>query len=330
MRPISLQSHGVEAKQALRRLQWAWRAFQRQFPLVLGVAAFTWLIGGFLMALNGASAEGVGVWATFGLAIGGFVGVAHEVERGVIHNLESVERASRRRVTSAAPMISARAMRGLSPDMRSPLGVAIQQPASAYASALRHFLLTLGDAQVVAVLGSSPRDGATATASAVAALASQQGRNVLLVDCDLRRRGVTQLLDSDPEAGVLEAAADPAIWASLIEQEPETGLHIMPAARLTNVWRRLFDQPRLGELIALWRARYDLIVLDCPPSSAGAEGAMLIRLADRCALVASWDETPGADLRQTMRHLRQNAPPLVNLHLNRAPADILDRVRASV
>jgi len=305
------------------------RFWLRQAPLMMGLACLIWLVGVIYALLNGVTLELAAVWGVFGLVIGALVAVAHAVERGVISDIASAERASHRRVASAAPQISPRALRSLSPDMRTPLGCAIYLPASDYAASIRHILSTLGDAQVVAMLGAAPRDGATATASSVAALASLQGKNVLLVDCDLRQRGVTHLLDAAPEAGVLEAVIDPKIWSSLIEQEPETGLHIMPAARLTNPWRRLFGEPGLTELIAQWRERYDLIVLDCPPALTNADGAMLTRLADLCVPVISWDNTPSADVRQMMRRLRQNATGPVHLHVNRAPLDVLGEVRSS-
>lgn len=329
MRPIRLSpSHAFTpaARSPSRWLKKAWRAIKRQAPLMFGIAALIWVIGAIIIALGARDLNYAAPLFAFGVVVGAFVGFAHEVERGVIDDLDGLERATHRGVTSAAPLIALRTLRGLSPDMRNPLGCAVYQPASDYAAALRHTLSTLEDARVVAVLGSTPRDGATATASSMAALAAQQGKNVLLVDCDLSRRGVTRLIDADPEAGVLEAAVNPDIWQALITPEPETGLHVMPAARLGDPWRRLFDEPRLGELVNHWRAHYDLIVLDCPPSAISAEAAMLTRVADRCLLVVSWDDTPGADVRQMMRRLRHNAPEDVNLHLNRAPAELLDQV----
>lgn len=293
---------------------------------MIGVAALIWVIGAVIIAFGARDFSYAPPLIVFGLLVGGFVGLAHEIERGVIDSIDGLERATRQSVTSAAPPITLRTLRGLAPDMRNPFGCVVHHPATDFAAALRHSLTTLDDARVVAILGSTPHDGATATAASVAALAVQQGKNVLLVDCDLNRRGVTRMLSGEPEAGVLEAAINPDIWQGLIDLEPETGLHVMPAARLSNPWRRLFDEPKLSELVRKWRDHYDLIVLDCPPACRSAEGAMLTRLADHCMLVVSWDDTPSADVRQTMRRLRYNAPDNVSLHLNRAPAELLDQV----
>ena len=138
-----MRLHGTGARRSPRRLRWAWRALKRQFLPILGVAALVWGAGGIVAALNGLSTENAGAWGAFGLLMGVLIGVAHEIERGVIHSVDSLERASRRRVTSATPQISPRALRTLSPDMRTPLGCAVYQPASDYAVALRHLLSTL-------------------------------------------------------------------------------------------------------------------------------------------------------------------------------------------
>ncbi|MCR6645539.1 MAG: hypothetical protein NVV62_14045 [Terricaulis sp.] len=118
------------------------------------------MIGAIIIALGARDLNYAAPLFAFGVVVGAFVGFAHEVERGVIDDLDGLERATHRGVTSAAPLIALRTLRGLSPDMRNPLGCAVYQPASDYAAALRHTLSTLEDARVVAVLGSTPRDGA--------------------------------------------------------------------------------------------------------------------------------------------------------------------------
>lgn len=186
------------------RVQRLWRAIKRQTPLMLAVACLTWIVGSSYGILNGAAIGSVWIWGAFSLAIAALLAAAHEIERGAIANVATAERASRRRVSSAAPHISARMLRGLSPDMRTPLGYAIYRPESDYATSIRHFLSTVGNAKVIAIVGSTPRNGATATAASVAAIASQQSKRVLLVDCDLRQRGTTRLFEAEPETGVLK------------------------------------------------------------------------------------------------------------------------------
>jgi Mrp family chromosome partitioning ATPase len=274
----------------------------------------------------GVSLRTVAVWPMFGLVVAGIVALAREGARNVLGDLASVRRATNMSVGSAAPAINRDLLRSLPPDYRTPMGAAVFFPGSDFAASIRNLASALASSQVVAFLGTGPRDGATSTASATAALASQQGRRTLLVDCDVRRRGLTHMLDLEPAAGFLEAVKRPETWSQLIVSEPETGIEILPAARLNSLWAGALEPGALSRLIGALRGTYDLIVLDCPPSALNADGAMIGRLSDLCVLVAAWDETPSPLIRQTLRRFRGHAAGRLALHVNRAPRDFIEDI----
>src|SRR5262249_29621471 len=135
--------------------------------------------------------------------------------------------------------------------------------------------------------------------------ATQQGRRVLLVDCDIRRRSLSRSLVGDVENGVAQAADRPQGWQRFLMQESETGLDFMPAAPAKTPWATLVGMHAFPLLVEDMRRAYDLVVFDCPPALASADGAMLARLADRCVVVAAWDDTPIGTLRQSMRSINR-------------------------
>ena len=92
------------------------------------------------------------------------------------------------------------------------------------------------------------------------------------------------------------------------------------AGYLRNPWRNLFGAAGLRTLLQQLRANYDLVILDCPPALANADGAMMARLADKCVLVAAWDETPISVVRNAMRSLMRASPDETGLYVNRVPA----------
>ena len=108
-------------------------------------------------------------------------------------------------------------------------------------------------------------------------------------------------------------------WRDALCQEDESGLHIIPAAATLNPWSSLFAAPGFKELLDALKTHYDLVVLDCPPALTIADGAMIARLADKCVLVAAWDETPLSAVRNTMRALRRRSPEATGLYINRVP-----------
>jgi Mrp family chromosome partitioning ATPase len=255
-------------------------------------------------------------WVAIGLIAALGVGLFRELSRNTITSVASLGKHRGYTVLGAAPELSDRALRQLPPDQRTPLGCLAYQPASPFATAFRDLQGNLSSG-VTAIIGALPHEGATTTALCVAASATQQGRSVILVDCDLRRRSLTRGFAMDPEVGVLEACERPDYWREYIEEEAETGLHFLPAAQPPSPWRTLIGAPGFKALLSQLEQSYDLVVLDCPPAIGSAEGPLLARMAQRSVVVAGWDRTPLGAVRTAMRMLRTRVG--TGVYVNRVP-----------
>lgn len=322
-------SNPVQARAlALGRLS---RAIQRQGLMVLGIALGLTLIGVAAEVFLGSASWSLAAlfWGPVGLSAGLLVGFVSELGRNTVTTLSSFGKQRGYAVLGAAPELSAGALRQLPPDKRSPLGCIAFWPASAFATAFRDLQGGLPERGVVAFLGSLPGEGATTAALCAAASAAQQGKSVIIVDCDLRFRSLTQALIEEPLAGVVEACDNPEQWRSALAEEHETGLHFIPVARPKNPWRTLANQ--LRPLIEELRGVYDLVLLDCPPALESAEGALIACMADRSVVITAWDRTPLRAVRRTMQglHMQSRRVPTA-VYVNRVPAGFrFGRVRAS-
>jgi len=143
-------------------------------------------------------------WAPIGLGVGLVVALVRELNRNTVTVLSNLGKHRGYTVLGAAPQLTESALRELSPDKRSPFGVVAFQPASPFATAFRDLQGVLREDQLVAFIASSPEEGATTAALCTAVAAAQQGRRVIVVDCDTRRRSLTKELGSNPSAGILE------------------------------------------------------------------------------------------------------------------------------
>lgn len=256
-------------------------------------------------------------WAPIGLGLGLTAALVRELNRNTVTVLSNLGKHRGYTVLGAAPELTPSALRELSPDKRSPFGCVAFQPASPFATAFRDLQGVLREDQLIAFIGSSPGEGATTAALCTAVAAAQQGRRVIVVDCDTRQRSLTKELGSKPSAGILECCEAPQTWRSFIEEEPETGLHLMPAARMANPWKTLVASPGLPVLIGLLREQYDLVILDCPPALRTSEGAILASYADKAVAVAAWDQTQISAIRQTVRTLQNRAGVRTAVYVNR-------------
>lgn len=296
------------------------RAFFRQWPLFL-LATFTFAAAGIAFEYGGGvriSASWPG-WLALG-ALGGLAIVAfRELSRNVVTSPASLGKHRGYAVLGGAPELTPQTLRELPPDQRTPLGCLAFAPASTFATAFRDLQGALSADGVVAFIGATPGEGATTAALGAAISAQQQGRRVIIIDCDLRQRALTRTLGREPKEGIFEAIATPTDWQRFVEHENETGLPFIPAAKHKNPWRNLYENRGFATLLDELAEAYDLIVLDCPPALVGMDGPMTARTADRCVLVAVWDETKVAAVRAAMRSLRARSRGATGVYINRVP-----------
>lgn len=295
------------------RRQWLLFALITVFVVVAGVAYD--LSGG----VNPLSA--LTFWGPVGIAVGFAAALVRELARNTVTSLSSFGKNRGYAILGAAPELTDRALRQLPPDKRTPLGCLAFQPASPFATAFRDLQNAISKDGVVAFAGALADEGATTAALCTAIAASQQGRSVVVIDCDLRRRSLTRSLGFDPDEGLIDACEEPNQWQNFVGEEDETGLHFIPASRARSPWRNVASAPGFKELIMRLRQHYDLIVLDCPPVLVGPDGAMTASMADKSILVTAWDRTPIPAVRRAMAALQRRPRAQTAVYVNRVPPE---------
>jgi capsular exopolysaccharide synthesis family protein len=134
---------------------------------------------------------------------------------------------------------------------------------------------------VLGVTSPTAGDGKTTTALNLAAtLAQLPGARVLLVDGDLRRPFVSARLGlDDAEApGLAATALQVGLELEQVVQRTPFHFDILPAGAPSPNAYRMFDSPRLGQLLEQARRKYDHVVLDTPP----------VLLVPDCRLISQW------------------------------------------
>jgi capsular exopolysaccharide synthesis family protein len=151
--------------------------------------------------------------------------------------------------------------------------------------ALRHQIEQLhksADLSVVAISSPSAADGKTTTAINLAgALAQAPDARVLLIDGDLRGGTLAARLGFDERGGLglADAILDANLPLEAVTQvRPSLNLSVLPAGRIPSAPYEVLKSPRVGELLAEARKRYDYIVLDTPP---------LVSFPD-CRVIGKW------------------------------------------
>jgi protein-tyrosine kinase len=205
--------------------------------------------------------------------------------------------------------------------------VAQAAPSSAAAEQYRvlaHRLERIGASRplrVVAVTSATRGEGRSTIAANLALTAAQEGRETILVECDVRKPSLATLFDLAPRAWlaqVLDGSAE--LSQALCPVGPLSVLCAGDARDPMAVLR----SPRLGPLLDTLRATYALVVLDAPPALAFADAGRLATAADGAVLVVRVHATPRDVVRMAVDSLGDK---VVGVVLNGVDAEAAPHAR---
>ena len=165
--------------------------------------------------------------------------------------------------------------------------------------ALRHKIEQLHrstDLTTIAVSSPDAGDGKTTTTLNLAgALAQAPDARILLIDADLRGANVAMYLGLDEHTapGLVDAILNPSLTlGAVVQTHPYLNLTVITAGRQPTSPYEVLKSPRLGELLAEAREKYDYVIVDTPPLVSVPDSQVLARLVDGFVLVVGAHRTP--------------------------------------
>jgi succinoglycan biosynthesis transport protein ExoP len=206
---------------------------------------------------------------------------------------------------------------------RSVADSVVDHPLSAYAEAFRSMRTALryganGAAQVVAMTSALPQEGKTSTSLGLARTAALQGQRVVMVDCDLRRHGLTRLVGGRrPAIGLVQLLMGEGKLEDALVLDERSGAMILPIVGSQRDHGELLEGEEMDTLLADLRRRFDFIVLDTAPVLPVAETRSLVTKVDALVFAIRWRKTPDHAVRAAFRLLPRGQVNLAGVTLTR-------------
>lgn len=142
-----------------------------------------------------------------------------------------------------------------------------------------------------------PEEGKSTTSLLLALTSAQMGRSAIIVDCDLRRPTLVRFFgervaETSGIRGVLDGslALDDAIFHDHV-----TGLHILSSRVESGTVINAADvlsSEKFGELLETLKERFDLVILDAPPTLSVTDARVISQRVDTTLYCVRWDSTP--------------------------------------
>ena len=202
--------------------------------------------------------------------------------------------------------------------------VSLTAPASSAAEQYRSLyyrlerMRELRPLKVVGVTSAMPGEGKTVTTVnlALAAARANPERRILLIDADLRRGQVAQVLGVRGRPGLAELLSGENEVRDLVRRFHSTRMAVITAGSTPEEPTQALASARMKQFLKLVRDHFDEVYLDLPPTLPFADATILGHQADGLLMVVRANHTQAAAVNQAVDQLA--GAPILGCVLNGA------------
>lgn len=251
-----------------------------------------------------------------GLGLGAIAAYFAEAAFHGVSTPDELERSSGGRYLTSIPLL-----KSVEPKIRHAVTAMQQSPNSAFAESFRALdtainQATHGKNQVIAITSALPDEGKTVVACCLSYVLAQSGKKTILIDCDLRRAGISRLLDMREYDHGLVEYLDGKTDINFDDLSDQRIFCVLPLRPSNEQPDHLLTGDAFIHLLDELRTRFDHIVLDLPPVLPIASTPVLASRADATVMTTRWRKTSRFALRAALKRMPSDQINLVGLALN--------------
>ncbi|MEM7034519.1 MAG: polysaccharide biosynthesis tyrosine autokinase, partial [Chloroflexota bacterium] len=185
---------------------------------------------------------------------------------------------------------------------------------------LRTNLLIPRDGQVLRSLiitSAEPGEGKSTTAANLALSIAHSGREVIVVDCDMRASAMHLFFDRPNDVGLSSVLIGEVPLDDAIQETDKPGLYLLSSGPASSNTSELLGLPEMEELLDRLTEKYDFVLLDTPPLLAVSDAAILLSRVDRTLLVVDRDQSSPRAIEAATEQLSLVQAKMVGAIINR-------------
>lgn len=167
-----------------------------------------------------------------------------------------------------------------------------------------HYAMHQEKLQTILVTSASPEEGKSLTAGNLAICLAMDNKKTVYVDSDLRR-GVGEFIFNIPaRKGLTNYLEGYAEASDIIHPTEVPGLSFISKGPNLNNPAELLTSDRMSELLEELKAKYDYIIIDCPPLLV-TDSVALSAKVDGCLFVVNAKKTKQEQALRSIQQLRK-------------------------
>lgn len=164
-------------------------------------------------------------------------------------------------------------------------------------------------------------EGKTSTAARLAIGFANLNRSVILLDLDLRRPRIHKVFEHHREPGITSVIRGTATLEQAIRPTGVENLSYMSAGASVVHPNEVLAGKDLQNLLSTLQERFDMVIVDSPPSAILSDARILSRYVDGVVMLVKQRLTSRVVVREAIKGLQQVGAPLLGVVLNEVVID---------
>ncbi|MEE9351331.1 MAG: polysaccharide biosynthesis tyrosine autokinase [Thiotrichaceae bacterium] len=245
-----------------------------------------------------------------GLFTGSLLALFLELTRGRIRNEGDIKKLTRLPLLGSIPTI-----KGVS-KKRSLLLENRSSMAEAFRSLRTNLTYAVGNTSPSSILitSSSENEGKSTTAINLASAYVRMGKNVLLIDGDMRRPSIGKhYFDFKNELGLTDYLKNVVGLKDVIKPSYMKGLSIIPVGKVPNNPVEILASNKMVQLVKLSQQKFDMVIIDSPPVLDISDSVVMSSFVDATILVVKMNTSRINDISHALNRLQHDYSSLLGI-----------------
>lgn len=165
----------------------------------------------------------------------------------------------------------------------------------------------------------TPGEGKTHVVANLAVVLAESGARVALVEADLRRPRLAQVMGIEGAVGLSDVLISRATLSDVLQPWGTDNLTVLPAGQIPPNPSEMLGFPEMHELLNELAEMNDYVLVDAPPVLPVTDAAILAAYSSGTLMVSSMGQTKRPDFIQAIDSLEKVDGQVLGLIVNRVP-----------
>jgi len=181
----------------------------------------------------------------------------------------------------------------------------------------------------IIVTSSYQHEGKTTVSINLAVALAQNGRSVIVIDCDLRKPRISKIFESRDESkdvGMIQILEGEAMWKDCVKYVNNCGVFIITSGGTTEMASELLSSNKIDEMLDGLEREFDFIIFDTPPVNMVTDAAVLSAYADASVMIIKQELSPVDNINQSIDDMSTGNAKVIGCVFNMAnTTNVLNR-----